>query len=69
MIDLRLYQDRAIEEIENANKRALYVLPTGGGKTIIATSIIERAVQRGERVLMLTHRRDKRRSRWQLITA
>src|SRR6185436_17226648 len=58
MIDLRLYQTLGIQEIENAAKRALYVLPTGGGRTVIATSIIERAVQRGERVLMLTHRRE-----------
>ena len=58
MIDLRHYQARAIEEIENANERALYVLPTGGGKTVIAASIIERAVHRGDRVLILTHRRE-----------
>jgi DNA repair protein RadD len=57
MTDLRDYQARAIDEIERAIK-ALYVLPTGGGKTIIATCIIERAVERGERVLMLTHRRE-----------
>src|SRR4029077_11822406 len=38
--------------------KALYVLPTGGGKTVVATSLIERAVQRGERVLVLTHRRE-----------
>ena len=58
MIDLRQYQARAISEIENTNERVLYVLPTGGGKTVIATNIIERAVHRGERVLMLTHRRE-----------
>jgi superfamily II DNA or RNA helicase len=57
MTDLRDYQTWAVEEIEKATK-ALYVLPTGGGKTVIATSLIERAVQRGERVLMLTHRRE-----------
>ena len=57
MTDLRDYQEQAIERIENAAK-ALYVLPTGGGKTVIATSVIERSVQRGDRVLMLTHRRE-----------
>ena len=56
MTDLRDYQAAAVEQIARAGK-ALYVLPTGGGKTIVATSIIERAVERGERVLMLTHRR------------
>ena len=57
MTDLRDYQVKAIEQIEKAVK-ALYVLPTGGGKTVVATSIIERAVERGERALMLTHRRE-----------
>lgn len=57
MTDLRDYQAAAVEQIERAIK-ALYVLPTGGGKTVIATGIIERAVARGERVLMLTHRRE-----------
>ena len=57
MTELRDYQAEAVEKIEQANK-ALYVLPTGGGKTVIATSVIERAVQRGQRVLMLTHRRE-----------
>ena len=41
-----------------AAPKALYVLPTGGGKTIIAASVIERAVERGDRVLVLTHRRE-----------
>ena len=53
MTDLRDYQAQAVEEIEKAIK-ALYVLPTGGGKTVIAASIMAR----GERVLMLTHRRE-----------
>jgi DNA repair protein RadD len=57
MTDLRDYQAAAVEQIERAGK-ALYVLPTGGGKTVVATNIIERSVARGERVLMLTHRRE-----------
>jgi DNA repair protein RadD len=57
MSELRDYQADAVEKIENA-VRALYVLPTGGGKTVIASRIIEQAVQRGERVLVLTHRRE-----------
>jgi DNA repair protein RadD len=57
MTDLRGYQAEAIEKIEQATK-ALYVLPTGGGKTVIASSIIERAAERGQRVLVLTHRRE-----------
>jgi DNA repair protein RadD len=57
MTELRDYQNNAVERLEQTTK-ALYVLPTGGGKTIVATNLIERAVQRGERVLVLTHRRE-----------
>jgi DNA repair protein RadD len=57
MTDLRPYQLEAIDKIEQS-KSALYVLPTGGGKTVIASAVIERAVQRSERVLVLTHRRE-----------
>jgi len=56
--DLRDYQAQAIAEIEQATDKVLYVLPTGGGKTVVASSIIERAAARGERVLVLTHRRE-----------
>ncbi len=57
--ELRPYQADAITKIENATTtKVIYVLPTGGGKTVIAACIIERAVQRGERVLVLTHRRE-----------
>jgi superfamily II DNA or RNA helicase len=55
MTDLRDYQADARDRLNRASK-ALYVLPTGGGKTVVATSVIERGVQRGERVL--THRRE-----------
>ena len=58
MTDLRDYQVLAVDKLQTAGDRALYVLPTGGGKTVIATNAIERSVQRGDRVLMLTHRRE-----------
>ncbi len=57
MTDLRDYQTSAVEKLETASS-AIYVLPTCGGKTVVATGIIEGAVKRGERVLMLTHRRE-----------
>ena len=70
--DLRGYQLDAIIEIEHAidapwrsdNRPAsvidapLYVLPTGGGKTVVAANIIRRAAEAGKRVLILTHRRE-----------
>jgi DNA repair protein RadD len=59
--DLWDYQAENIESIEtalSAGDAPLYVLPTGGGKTVVAATIINRAVERGERVLVLTHRRE-----------
>jgi DNA repair protein RadD len=61
MIDLRDYQTLAIQQVEQAIEALeapLYVLPTGAGKTIVAARIIDRAVDRGQRVLVLTHRRE-----------
>jgi len=56
MTDLRDYQAKAVEEIEQATgPHVLFTLPTGGGKTVIADKIAENAVARGERVLILTH--------------
>ena len=40
------------------------MLPTGGGKTVIAACVVERAVRRDERVLILTHRRHHLNYRW-----
>ena len=37
-MSLRDYQARAVEQIEKA-VNVLYVLPTGGGKTVVATSV------------------------------
>jgi DNA repair protein RadD len=58
---LRPYQETAVDDIEAAldeGEKVLYVLPTGGGKTVVLAKIIERAVQAGKRVLILTHRRE-----------
>jgi DNA repair protein RadD len=59
MIDLWTYQVDGIEGIEAAaERRLLYVLPTGGGKTLVASRIIARAAEAGKRVLVITHRRE-----------
>ena len=59
---LRPYQSEAIEAARakfRANaKRTLLVLPTGGGKTVIASEIIRSAEARGSRVVFLAHRRE-----------
>jgi superfamily II DNA or RNA helicase len=61
--ELRDYQIKAVDDIERemigAARHVLFTLPTGGGKTEIAKKIAENAaVERGERVLFLTHRRE-----------
>lgn len=58
MTGLRDYQARLVEQIEATTDRDLLVLPTGGGKTMVARAIIERAVETGRRALVLTHRRE-----------
>lgn len=57
---LRPYQQEAREAIQRewseGKKRTLLVLPTGCGKTIVFSKVIEDRVRRGERVLVLAHR-------------
>jgi superfamily II DNA or RNA helicase len=61
-VNLRAYQQRAIADTRaaiNAGSRApLLVLPTGGGKTIIFSAIAQSAAAKGNRVLILVHRRE-----------
>ncbi|MBO0961976.1 DEAD/DEAH box helicase [Neobacillus sp. MM2021_6] len=57
---LRDYQQGAREAIqkewEDGKKKTLLVLPTGCGKTIVFSKVIEDRVKKGERVLVLAHR-------------
>lgn len=59
-MNLRPYQERAISDLRAqyvAGKRApCLVLPTGAGKTVIASSVIRSATQRNRKVLFLVHR-------------
>lgn len=59
-MELRPYQNEAkvkvMAEWEQGNKKTLLVLPTGTGKTIVFSSIIEDEVREGKRVLVLAHR-------------
>lgn len=62
MYELRPYQHQAYTEIEaqwgQGIKRTLLALPTGTGKTIVFSKIIENRVREGERVLVLAHREE-----------
>lgn len=57
---LRSYQEEARTAIQEewlkGNKKTLLVLPTGTGKTIVFSKVIEDRVKLGERVLVLAHR-------------
>src|SRR5690554_6847743 len=57
---LRDYQQEARQSIQyewdSGKKKTLLVLPTGCGKTIVFSKVIEDRVKKGERVLVLAHR-------------
>lgn len=59
-MQLRKYQEEARqaiqEEWEKGVQKTLLVLPTGCGKTIVFSKVIEDRVRLGERVLVLAHR-------------
>nr|UVY06200.1 MAG: U3 small nucleolar RNA-associated SSU processome protein 25 [Bacteriophage sp.] len=59
-MQLRPYQEEARAKVQRewkeGRKRTLLVLPTGCGKTIVFSKIIEDRVKMGERVLVLAHR-------------
>lgn len=59
-MQLRYYQEQAIERVEDSfrrgNKGCFLCLPTGGGKTVIFTEIIRRAVAQGKRCVVVAHR-------------
>lgn len=61
-IKLRPYQEQGVgqirEQFAQGTKSVLYVLPTGGGKTVTYAHIAEQAGLRGNRVLILEHRKE-----------
>ena len=62
MYELRPYQLQALEklrqEVRNGNKRPLLVSPTGSGKTVIASHLIDSAVLKRSRVVFIAHRKE-----------
>lgn len=59
-MQLRPYQEEAINAIENewnaGHKRTLLVLPTGTGKTIVFSKVVEQETKDGSKALILAHR-------------
>ena len=62
MSQLRTYQEQAIEKMRQAirqgYRKIVFVLPTGGGKSHVFGQIIRNAVDKGNTVLWLVHRRN-----------
>jgi len=62
MINLRPYQENAVAMIKDAyrrkKRRVVYVLPCGGGKTIVFTVIGQGASRKNKRVTAAAHRRE-----------
>lgn len=62
MIQLRDYQQSGVDALRGcygAGKRApLFVLPTGGGKTVVFSHIAQNAVARGKTVCIVVHRQE-----------
>lgn len=60
MLTLRPYQQTGVDNIRGAYiqkfKAPLFVLPTGGGKTVVFCHIAQQSSSRGKRVLILVHR-------------
>jgi DNA repair protein RadD len=61
-VQLRPHQQQAVSDIERSwrsgNRRVVYQLPTGGGKTHIKSAIAKRAIESGMRVMAIAHRRE-----------
>jgi DNA repair protein RadD len=58
-IRLRPYQQQAVAAIRAAMARhrsVLFVLPTGGGKTVVFSHIAQQAASKGNRIAVLVHR-------------
>lgn len=58
-ITLRGYQEKAVQAIRDAFatvRRVLFVLPTGGGKTVTFAYIVHGAASKGRRVYIVAHR-------------
>lgn len=56
---LRPYQSQSVADIADAfrrHRRVLFVLPTGGGKSLIFSHVAKRAALKGNRTVILVHR-------------
>jgi DNA repair protein RadD len=61
-MNLRPYQQAAVDQIRESyrqgHRSTLYVLPTGGGKSLVFSHIAEQAAAKGSRICILVHRQE-----------
>jgi superfamily II DNA or RNA helicase len=60
-MQLRPYQLHAVDQIRAAfkdTKRVVLCLPTGAGKTVVFSEIVRRVLEKGNKVAIITHRRE-----------
>lgn len=60
-VELRRYQQESVDRIRTAlgrSRRVLFVLPTGGGKTVVFSYIAQKAQERGTKVTIVAHRKE-----------
>ena len=59
-MELRPYQEAAVNSIlgewDQGHQHTLLVLPTGTGKTVVFSKVVEKEVSKGEKALILAHR-------------
>ena len=59
-MNLRPYQQKTIQSLRqslsNGNKRVIMCAPTGSGKTVMFSFMLQSALQRGKKCMVLTHR-------------
>lgn len=64
MLELRRYQADAVDRLraryQGGARKIVLVSPTGSGKTVIAGHLIQRTLERGNRILFVAHR-------WELL--
>ncbi len=57
---LRPYQNEAVQAIQGewsqGNKKTILVLPTGTGKTVVFSKVVEKETKDGEKALIIAHR-------------
>lgn len=61
-VSLRNYQEEGVRELRRqfaqGHRSVLYVLPTGGGKTVLFCHVAEQAAAKGNRIAILVHRQE-----------